>query len=220
MSAALDLLAELRSRGARIRADGEQLFVSPREVATPELLERLRAAKPELLVLLRDTPARGLLAELERHGVRLEAHADGLRVRSGSPAIPRELVAAVSEHASAIRVLLLQREDLIEKADLRAMHAEPTAWRLYSRALGLELWLARDEETAEEVWVQTRLPVLLVEEWLRLARHGLELVRAVLNVRAEFGPRGVALGEIRTPHASAGSGAAGCTFAEGDEKCR
>ena len=48
-----DLLRELKSKGIRIRVAGPgDLRLSPREAVDPELHERLRAAKPQLLVAL------------------------------------------------------------------------------------------------------------------------------------------------------------------------
>ncbi len=53
MAAVDDLLQELEARGIRIRVAGPgDIRVSPPEAVDPELLERLKAAKPELLVAL------------------------------------------------------------------------------------------------------------------------------------------------------------------------
>lgn len=52
MSAA-DLLADLARRGVRLEAAGERLRYFPRSALTPELLDRLKAHKAELLAMLR-----------------------------------------------------------------------------------------------------------------------------------------------------------------------
>lgn len=62
MSAALELLAELRRRGARIRVlEGDALHVGPRAALDPDLLARLREAKPQVLELLRAAPTNSTL---------------------------------------------------------------------------------------------------------------------------------------------------------------
>lgn len=55
MSAAVAVLNELRSRGITVepRPNGN-LYLVPKEGLTPELIERVRAAKPDLLRLLAD----------------------------------------------------------------------------------------------------------------------------------------------------------------------
>lgn len=53
MSAAMDLLSELRDRGARVWAEGDRLLISPGRVLDPELRERIVAAKGQVLELLR-----------------------------------------------------------------------------------------------------------------------------------------------------------------------
>ena len=52
MSAAATLLGELRDRGIELRAVGDRLRYKPVESVDAELLERLRAHKPELLRIL------------------------------------------------------------------------------------------------------------------------------------------------------------------------
>lgn len=55
MSAA-DLLLDLGRLGIRLEADGERLRYFPRSALTPDLLERLKAHKAELLAVLRPAP--------------------------------------------------------------------------------------------------------------------------------------------------------------------
>ena len=64
------------------------------------------------------------------------------------------------------------------------------AVRLHSRLLQLEIWLARDMDTAETLWTETRLPVFLLSEVPRFRSTPLELLRAIAKTRAVFGPSG------------------------------
>jgi len=50
---AAELLIDLARRGIRLEADGNQLRFSPRSAVTPDLADRLRAHKTELLAILR-----------------------------------------------------------------------------------------------------------------------------------------------------------------------
>lgn len=56
MSAAMDLLSELRDRGARVWADGDRVLISPGRVLDPDLRQRIIQAKPQVLALLRAAP--------------------------------------------------------------------------------------------------------------------------------------------------------------------
>ena len=55
MSAA-ELLLDLGRLGIRLEADGQRLRFHPRSALTPDLLERLKAHKADLLALLRPAP--------------------------------------------------------------------------------------------------------------------------------------------------------------------
>jgi DNA-binding FadR family transcriptional regulator len=48
----LDLLADLEAMGFQVEADGERLFIRPREKVTPDLVERIKTHKAALLDLL------------------------------------------------------------------------------------------------------------------------------------------------------------------------
>ncbi len=57
---AVELITDLARLGTRIEAHGDRLRYSPRSAVTPELAERMKAHKGELLAILRrkaDTPA-------------------------------------------------------------------------------------------------------------------------------------------------------------------
>lgn len=53
---AADLIADLTRMGIRLEAHGDRLRYSPRSAVTPELIERMKANKPELLVAMLATP--------------------------------------------------------------------------------------------------------------------------------------------------------------------
>jgi TubC N-terminal docking domain len=55
MSAA-ELLADLDRLGIRLEADGDRLRYHPRSALTPELLDRLKAGKADVLAILRPAP--------------------------------------------------------------------------------------------------------------------------------------------------------------------
>ena len=54
---ATELLADLDRRGVRLEARGDRLRYAPRSALTPELVERLRSHKTELLAVLSDAGA-------------------------------------------------------------------------------------------------------------------------------------------------------------------
>jgi hypothetical protein len=56
MSTAVVLLAELAARGIELRAEGEQVQFRPIAAMTPELAERVKQHKSEVLALLNETP--------------------------------------------------------------------------------------------------------------------------------------------------------------------
>jgi len=58
------------------------------------------------------------------------------------------------------------------------------AVRIWSALLGRELWLARDGEVASKI--PPGLPVLLFEEVPRLRAKSPAVLRALLDIRAEF----------------------------------
>jgi hypothetical protein len=53
---AAELLLDLGRLGIRLEAHGDRLRYSPRSALTPDLADRLKAHKAELLVMLRPTP--------------------------------------------------------------------------------------------------------------------------------------------------------------------
>lgn len=53
---AAELLVDLARRGIRLEADGERLRYYPRSALTPDLLDRLKAYKVDLLAMLLPVP--------------------------------------------------------------------------------------------------------------------------------------------------------------------
>ena len=76
----------------------------------------------------------------------------------------------------------LDRDDTVLEA-----RQEFVAVRLYSRLLGRELWLARDDETARELSVEfPEIPVMTFAEVPVLAEKPPELLQAILDSKVAF----------------------------------
>jgi hypothetical protein len=133
MSEAITLLNDLRGRGLRVTIAGPNLRIVPKP-ADAELVDRLRAHKAELMVLLKEQaevervarldaahherdrlagrgcdydrriPARSIIQTCADHGVRLLVEPDGTLVVRGP--VWRSLLDAVEAHADEIVVLL------------------------------------------------------------------------------------------------------------------
>jgi hypothetical protein len=76
MGAASDLLADLTQRGIELVAEGDRLRYRPRSAVTPELAQRLRTHKAELLAILGHAEGAGGDDLAER--ARRLRHASGL----------------------------------------------------------------------------------------------------------------------------------------------
>jgi hypothetical protein len=63
---ARELLAELQERGMTVVAKGDRLVIRPASKLTDDTRNALRAAKPELLVLLADPLGRALVEAINR----------------------------------------------------------------------------------------------------------------------------------------------------------
>jgi hypothetical protein len=72
MSAA-EILADLARRGIRLEADPERLRYYPRSALTPDLLERLKANKAELLASIERFDERAAIMEFDAGLSRHEA---------------------------------------------------------------------------------------------------------------------------------------------------
>ena len=67
MSAA-QLMTELTRLGIRIEAHGDRLLYSPRSAVTPDLADRMKAHKGELLAILRRDPEAPAIDLSQRNG--------------------------------------------------------------------------------------------------------------------------------------------------------
>ena len=133
-----------------------------------------------------------LLAELRAAGCTLVADGDKLRIRAESGPVPEALVAKLRPHKAELRALLQAAPaDIALDTVPVDTKTDAIGWRLYSRALERELWLARDQRAAEELWAETKIPTLTLEEWPLLDGQQLDVVRVVLDVRSKFGPAAV-----------------------------
>jgi hypothetical protein len=100
MSAPAELLRELTAAGIEVRRDGNDLRVrAPRGTVTPDLIDRLKAEKPQLLAALTPRPNRVVL--------RFRLHGDaGWATALGAPNDTAEmLVAALRQrHGDALEL--------------------------------------------------------------------------------------------------------------------
>jgi hypothetical protein len=70
-------------------------------------------------------------------------------------------------------------------AELAEVRQDWAAVKLYSRLLGLELWLARDQRAADELLAEgVAIPIVLLSDVPKLAGKPVELLRAVLAGKA------------------------------------
>jgi hypothetical protein len=108
------LLDELRDRGIRLEARSNgNLYVAPKSGLTPDVLERIRRHKPELLALLeRKRPsfaqveARCLIRTCKEHGVGLRLEPDGMLVVTSNGRAWRALVDAIEANVDAVAELI------------------------------------------------------------------------------------------------------------------
>jgi hypothetical protein len=108
------LLDELRDRGIRLEARSNgNLYVAPKSRLTPEVLDRIRRHKPELLALLeRRSPsfaqgeARRLIRMCKEHGVGLRLELDGTLVVTSNGRAWRSLVDAIEANADTVAELI------------------------------------------------------------------------------------------------------------------
>jgi hypothetical protein len=143
-----EMLASLRARGIELATAGDRLRVRPAGMLTEADREVLMAMKPVLLALL-DPVTPG----------------DRTRLRTRySELTPEERDRLAAEAAAGDRLA-----QLVTDAVLCA--PEPCAWRLYSRQLDRELWLARDAKAAAALdadGARAQLPVVLADDLERL----------------------------------------------------
>lgn len=108
------LLEELRDRGIRLEARSNgNLHVAPKGRLTPDLLDRIRRHKSELLALLVQKPhsfsqieARRLIRTCKEHGVGLCLEPDGTLVLTSNGRAWRSLVDDIDENVDAVAELI------------------------------------------------------------------------------------------------------------------
>ena len=77
--------------------------------------------------------------------------------------------------------------EILDAAPVLEARREPVAYLLFSRTLGLEVWLCRDDQVAAEIAAEfSGVPVLTFDEVPLLRDKPVELLRAVLDAKAEF----------------------------------
>jgi len=109
------LLDELRSRGIRLEARSNgNLYVAPKDRLTPDVLDRIRRHKPELLALLEykrasfaQVEAQRLICTCKENGVGLRLEPDGTLVVASNGRAWRSLVEAIEANVEAVADLIL-----------------------------------------------------------------------------------------------------------------
>ncbi len=110
----VSLLDELLDRGIRleVRSNGN-LYVAPKARLTPDILDRIRNHKSELLALLVQKPltfsqieARRLIRTCKEHGVGLRLDPDGTLVVTSNGRAWRSLVDALEANVDAVAELV------------------------------------------------------------------------------------------------------------------
>jgi hypothetical protein len=108
------LLDELRDQGIRLEARSNgNLYVAPKARLTPDVLDRIRRHKSELLALLEQkrlsfaqVEARRLFRTCKEHGVGLRLEPDGTLVVASNGRAWRSLVDALEENVDAVAELV------------------------------------------------------------------------------------------------------------------
>jgi hypothetical protein len=165
VSPAVELLHTLRARGIVVEARGDRLRYRPRHRVTEDELAIMRQLKPDLLQLLTIEPA-------DREALRcryqdLDTH-------------DRGRLAAEAAAGDQLAQLVIQAV---------ACSPGPVAWRLYSRRVNRELWVARDATAAIELdgdGVRDDLPVVLADDLERLRELDDRRLNNLLDVLIQF----------------------------------
>jgi hypothetical protein len=162
---AAELLHALRARGIVVEARGDRLRYRPRHRVTEHELAIMRQLKPDLLRLLTIEPAHR--EALRRCDQDLDDHDRG---RLAAEAAAGDQLAQLVLHAVACT-------------------PDPAAWRLYSRRLDRELWVARDATAANELdgdGVRGDLPVVLADDLERLRELDDRRLNSLLDILIHF----------------------------------
>lgn len=159
----LSLLAEARRAGLRLEVDGDRLMIRGPRRAEP-IARRLIEAKPAVVEALRVT---------ERGRETLARSPLVARVRAAWPWIAEhrsDLFRAISDADYADDLERL-RSAMEEASRVYEQRQRAEAVRIYSRVLDCELWIAPDEEAAEQLRRDGEtLPILLPSEAMILGR--------------------------------------------------
>ena len=134
-----------------------------------------------------------LMGVLRRRGVELLTDGDRLGVRPAGRLTPEERTALIAAKADVLSVLRAEAFDGDQLGQLilrtTACTPEPSAWRLYSRRLDRELWLARDTEAAAALdadGARAALPVVLADDLEQLRDFDDQRLRDLLEALTVF----------------------------------
>jgi hypothetical protein len=165
VSPAAELLHVLRARGIVVEARGDRLRYRPRHRVTEDELAIMRQLKPDLLRLLTIEPA----------------HREALR-RCYQDLEDNDRGRVTAEAAAGDQLAQLVVQAV-------ACTPDPAAWRLYSRRLDRELWVARDAEAATALdadGARAELPVVLADDLERLRAFDDRRLNDLLDVVTHF----------------------------------
>ena len=159
------LLAALEARGVRLMAVGQTLRVdAPRGVLTTADREALLAHKAAVLAALRAEASRASTTEMS----------------ASLTAAERDRLAAEAAGGDRLAQLVVEAT---------ACSPEPVAWRLSSRRLDRELWVARDGAAAAALdadGARAGLPVVLADDLERLRDFDDRRLDDLLDVLRHF----------------------------------
>jgi hypothetical protein len=150
------LMAEINSLGIRLEAKGDRLRFSPRSAVTPDLAERMKAHKAELLVVLRTTrkPPQsnlGLRVEWEQYGVWIERLGDDGTVSLIHPEYADDDLHGIEPPAPCPRCGKLELWETLA-GSWRCLRCDPpaTAHRIRKRAAMLRSFYAGSPRVSGE----------------------------------------------------------------------
>jgi hypothetical protein len=157
-----NLLDEARQAGLKVRLDGDRLVIQGPKRAEP-IARRLIENKPVVVEMLRTSAphsAHGDYADLARSPLVARVRAAWPWIAEHRPDLFRRICDA--DYADDVTAL---HAGMVEASKAYEERQRGELARIYSRVLGAELWIAPDEEAADELRRDgVTLPVLLPSE--------------------------------------------------------
>lgn len=128
-----------------------------------------------------------LIQALESAGVRFRLEGEKV-LFAPVDRVGADLVAQLRSHKAEVVAELRRRESPdLDEGEVLEQKTEPVAWRIWSRTLERELWLARDRRARDEIAAEfPGVPVLLLAEIPLLRGKLPEVLRAIAEAKAAF----------------------------------